>query len=130
MNRVWHVLDWNIRGVNSPDKWLAVCSKIDESNASIVCLQETKKESFDANFIRGFAPKRFDQFVFSPSDGASGGLLVLCLQVRCCLWNLLALWCSLRRLRLLIILLWLMCMDHVWGCGPSSGRFHCLVMSL
>jgi hypothetical protein len=40
-------------------------------------LQETKKVEFDSAFIRGFAPKRFDQFVFSPSEGASVGILVL-----------------------------------------------------
>jgi hypothetical protein len=50
---------------------------LEESTASIVCLQETKKEDFDPSFIRKFATKRFDQFVFVPSEGASGGLLIL-----------------------------------------------------
>jgi exonuclease III len=77
LNHVWHVLDWNIRSINSADKWPSVHCKIEESNASIISLQETKKGDFDASFIRGFAPRRFDQFAFSPSDGASGGLLVL-----------------------------------------------------
>ena len=31
----------------------------------------------DAPFIRNFAPRRFDQFDFIPSVGASGGLLIL-----------------------------------------------------
>jgi exonuclease III len=77
LSRVWNILDWNIRGINSPEKWPSVRCKIEESNASIVCLQETKKCDFDASFIRGFAPRRFDQFAFSPSDGASGGILIL-----------------------------------------------------
>jgi hypothetical protein len=77
VSRFWHVLSWNIRGINSPEKWPHVSAKIEESNASIICLQETKKHDFDSAFIRAFAPRRFDQFVFSPSDGASGGILVL-----------------------------------------------------
>ncbi len=40
------------------------------------CLQETKRSSFDHSYIKKFAPKRFDKFAFSPSVGASGGILV------------------------------------------------------
>jgi hypothetical protein len=54
-----------------------VRSKIDESTCDIICLQETKCESVDWHFIRKFAPKRFDNFAFSPSVGASGGMIVL-----------------------------------------------------
>jgi exonuclease III len=73
----WLVLDWNVRGSNDKDKRLAVFNKIDESNCAIICLQETKCESFEHSFIRSFCQKRFDHFVFSPSVGASGGLIVL-----------------------------------------------------
>jgi exonuclease III len=73
----WMVLDWNVRGLNYKDKRLAVYNKIEESNCSMVCLQETKCHSFDHSFIRSFCPKRFDRFVFSPSIGASGGIIVL-----------------------------------------------------
>lgn len=76
-DRLWNVLCWNIRGLNDPDKWPSIRNKIEESNASIICLQETKKMSFDASFIRGFAPRRFDKFAYVPSEGASGGLLVI-----------------------------------------------------
>lgn len=51
--------------------------KIDESGCAVVCLQETKRDHFDASFIRKFAPKRLDQFDFVPSVGQSGGLLIL-----------------------------------------------------
>jgi endonuclease/exonuclease/phosphatase family metal-dependent hydrolase len=76
MNRLWHILCWNVHGINRSKRWPHLRSKIEESSASIVCLQETKKRHFDASFIRKFAPKRFDKFAFVPSDGASGGLLV------------------------------------------------------
>jgi exonuclease III len=73
----WVVLDWNVRGLNDKDKRLAVYNKIEESNCAVICLQETKCETFDHSFIRSFCPKRFDRFVFSPSIGAYGGLIVL-----------------------------------------------------
>ena len=46
-NRSWCILNWNIRGVNSPEKWLALKQKIEESATGIICLQETKREDFD-----------------------------------------------------------------------------------
>lgn len=64
------------RGLNSDDKWLAIRNKIEESGCAVFCLQETKRSSFDHSYIKKFAPKRFDQFAFSPSVGASGGILV------------------------------------------------------
>lgn len=44
--------------------------------AQFFCLQETKKESFDTAYVKKLAPKHFDSFSFSPSVGASGGILV------------------------------------------------------
>jgi hypothetical protein len=76
MNRSWNILCWNVRGINAVEKWPNIRSKIEESNCEIFCFQETKKESFDSSFIRNFALKRFDKFLFSPSVGASGGILV------------------------------------------------------
>jgi hypothetical protein len=38
--------------------------------------KKQKKESFDSAFIRNFAPRRFDKFIYAPSVGALGGLLV------------------------------------------------------
>jgi exonuclease III len=70
------VLCWNVRGINDKDKWDPMRNKIEESIANIFCLQETKKESIDLQFVRKFPPKRFDRFDFSPSNGASGGILV------------------------------------------------------
>ena len=75
-NRNWNILNWNIRGINSPDQWLALGQKIEESACAILCLQETKREDFDATYIRNFCPNRLDKFAFLPSIGASGGLLI------------------------------------------------------
>jgi exonuclease III len=76
-SRSWHILCWNIRGLNALGKWDAVRDKIEESACSVICLQETKKEHFDLSSIRKFAPRRFDSFDFIPSNGASGGILVV-----------------------------------------------------
>jgi mannosylglycoprotein endo-beta-mannosidase len=76
INRAWNVLCWNIRGLNDKDKWDSIRNKIEESFANIFCLQETKREDIDLQFIHNFTPKRFDNFDFCPSVGASGGILV------------------------------------------------------
>ena len=77
MNKSWNVLSWNIRGINSDSKLLAIRNAIDISGCSVLCIQETKWESFDLAFIKSFCPKRFDKFVFAPSIGASGGILTV-----------------------------------------------------
>jgi exonuclease III len=76
-NRIWKILNWKIRGINSEKKWLAIANKIDECGCDIVCIQETKREDFDIQFIRKFAPKKFNKFEFLPFIGASGGMIIL-----------------------------------------------------
>ena len=66
MNTNWIILNWNIRGINSKDKWMAISNKIEESGCVILCLQETKKENFDASYIKNFCPKRINKFEFTP----------------------------------------------------------------
>ena len=73
----WCVLCWNVRGLNSEARQRDVRAKIEESQCSIQCLQETKCENFDIRKIRAFCPRHFDTFVFAPSVGASGGILVV-----------------------------------------------------
>lgn len=62
--------------MNGAEKWPSIRNKIDESNCDIFCFHETKKEQFDSSFVRNFAPRRFDKFVFAPSVEASGGIIV------------------------------------------------------
>ena len=52
----WSVLCWNVRGLNSKARQRDVRAKIEESQCSIVCLQETKCEDFDIRKIRTFCP--------------------------------------------------------------------------
>lgn len=76
-NRYLKILCWNVRGINSQEKWDAIRDKISESACQIVCLQETKKDIFDHFYIKKFCPRNLDKFVWSPSDVASGGLLTV-----------------------------------------------------
>lgn len=77
MSRLFKCLVWNVRGINSQAKWDVIRDKIHESGASIVFLQETKRESFGLDYIRHFFPRHLDRFEFAPSIGASRGLLVI-----------------------------------------------------
>lgn len=72
--REWKVLSWNVRGLNSDHKWDIIKSKVVESQCDIICLQETKKETFNDAFIRNICPAGFDRYEFLPSIGASGGM--------------------------------------------------------
>jgi exonuclease III len=74
--RSWHILCWNIWGINASEKWDAVRNKIEESLCSVIYLQETKREHFDMSYIRKFAPRRFNKFEFIPSIGALGEFLL------------------------------------------------------
>lgn len=77
MNKQWKILNWNIRGINDKDKWLAIQNKIDETDCDLICIQETKRETLDSRYLKQFCPKRLNKFDYQPSVGASGGLLVV-----------------------------------------------------
>ena len=71
------VLCWNVRGFNSDKKWDSIRDKIAESRCDIICLQETKREHIDLQFIKYFCPNGFDSFEFLPYVGAFGGILTV-----------------------------------------------------
>ena len=71
------VLCRNVRGLNSDARQRAVRPKLDESQCAVACFQETKCASFDFRSIRSFFPKIFDSFASSPSERASGGILIV-----------------------------------------------------
>ena len=75
--RNWNVLCWNICGLNYEPKQLALFNAISSSGCAVVCLQETKKSSFDNVFIKSCCLHRFDKLAYIPSLGASGGLVTI-----------------------------------------------------
>jgi exonuclease III len=68
---------WNIRGINSQDRWDDIANKISESKCNIICMQETKRETFDSNYLKILCPRRLNQFIYSHSVGNSGGLITI-----------------------------------------------------
>jgi len=56
-SRPWKILCWNIRGINSDEKWNSIGDKIVESKCNILCLQETKRHLFTNPTSRTFIPK-------------------------------------------------------------------------
>ena len=77
MNRNWNILNYNVRGINSQTRWYDMRARIDESNCCIICIQETKRDTFDQAYLRNFSPRRFNQFVYTPSIGFSGSLITI-----------------------------------------------------
>jgi exonuclease III len=78
MNKIlWKVLNWNVRGLNDPDKWTLIFNKIRESGCQVICFQESKKEQVDLAFIKKICPMNFDSFAFVPSIGRSGGIITI-----------------------------------------------------
>jgi len=82
--RNWNVTLLECQGVECCQKMDSVRNKMLEANCDVVCFQETKKENFDNAFIRKVLPPAFDDFLFVPAVGASGGLLVawICSRMR------------------------------------------------
>ena len=76
-NRSWYFVDWNIRGVNSQERWDDIRQRSNESNCNIICLQETKREHFDLAYIKNFCHRKFNKFAYSPSMGNSGGIITI-----------------------------------------------------
>jgi exonuclease III len=77
ISRKWNVLTWNVRGMNAQWKWNAIRDKVIEACCDVICFLETKRSFFDATFLRNVCPAVFDQYVYLPSIGASGGILVI-----------------------------------------------------
>jgi hypothetical protein len=65
------MLVWNVRGINSQQKWDAIWDKIGESSTNIVCLQETKRSLFDSSYRCNFCLRILSNFEFAASDGTS-----------------------------------------------------------
>jgi len=69
-----NVISWNVRGLGDLDKCNLVRNAFRDVNPVIVCLQETKLPEIDFFKAATFLPVGFS-YVFSPSDGARGGIL-------------------------------------------------------
>lgn len=72
-----HILIWNMCGLNSTTRQDSVLVILNSAMIDIVCLQETKMEVVSRRLILSMLGADFDNnFVFLPSVGASGGILM------------------------------------------------------
>jgi exonuclease III len=76
-SREMTILCHNIRGIISDVKHNSIINKIQELGCDIICLQETKRENFDASYLKKICPKAFDCFSSTPSVGASSGTITI-----------------------------------------------------
>jgi mannosylglycoprotein endo-beta-mannosidase len=71
------ILIWNVHGLNSTTRQDAVRSLVVSTKADIVCIQETKMENISRRVVFSALGSNLNQYVFVPSVGASGGILVV-----------------------------------------------------
>ena len=77
MNESLSVLNWNVSGLNSPNRHATVHETIAGTPCNLVCLQETKLSEvnpFIASFLGG---QRLKNFAKKPAHGTKGGILLL-----------------------------------------------------
>jgi exonuclease III len=67
---------WNVRGLNASARQDAVRAEVVSSGVDVVCLQETKMQDISRFLVIRMLGPDFANFVFRPSIGASGGILV------------------------------------------------------
>jgi exonuclease III len=70
------ILIWNVRGLNASARQDAVRAEVVSSGVDVVCLQETKMQDISRFLVIRMLGPDFANFVFRPSIGASGGILV------------------------------------------------------
>jgi exonuclease III len=72
-----HIMFWNVQRLNSLAKQNVVRIMVDSVKVNVVCLQEMKMGQIARRTILSMLGSEFDNnFVFLPSMGASGGVLI------------------------------------------------------
>lgn len=70
-----NILNWNYGGLNSTRKRHILHDLIVDHSVDLVLVQETKKEEFTQRYLNSIST-RLDLWVWKPSVGRSGGILV------------------------------------------------------
>ena len=71
------ILNWNVRGLNCPDRRSTVHETIASTSCNIVCLQETKLAAVDPFIATFLGSHRLKSFTERPANGTRGGILLL-----------------------------------------------------
>jgi exonuclease III len=70
------LLIWNVRGLNSSVRQDSIKELVGSSQVDVVCLQETKMQIITRRTILSMLGADFSDYVYLPSVGASGGILI------------------------------------------------------
>lgn len=70
------IISWNVKGLGKLSKNFSIKEILGKYKVDIVIFQETKKHSIDKLCFRSFWGGRNIDWVFSPADGAAGGMLI------------------------------------------------------
>jgi exonuclease III len=71
------IVSWNIRGLGGLEKRKEVRKLVGDLSPFILCLQETKLQTFDVSLCLSLWGTSSHAFSYRPSVGASGGLVTL-----------------------------------------------------
>ncbi|XP_073363484.1 uncharacterized protein [Aegilops tauschii subsp. strangulata] len=70
-------MSWNVRGLNSPARRATVCEVADSHRLVVLCLQETKIETWSPTLVKEVGGSRLDACAVLPADGTRGGAAIL-----------------------------------------------------
>lgn len=71
------ILYWNVRGLGDVRKRGMIKDILKKIGPDMVVIQETKKENFDRKDVSSIWGSKFKEWVFLPSLGRSGGMVVV-----------------------------------------------------
>ena len=74
------LLSWNVCGLNTRARRDVVRVLLQDTRASVVCLQETKLSLVDVDVIQCMCGSQFKDFAYLPAADTRGGALVACHQ--------------------------------------------------
>ena len=77
-----YALFFNARGLGDPEKKIFVCNSIKDFKLDFICVQETKKTDFSDAWLNDISGSLTFIWLWEPSKGASGGLLMGVLEDR------------------------------------------------
>jgi hypothetical protein len=66
------IISWNVRGLNSAARCLAVHETLADNPYQIACLQETKLHSIDLGLASFLGAHRLNNYTFKPAAGTRG----------------------------------------------------------
>jgi exonuclease III len=76
---------WNVRGLNNPSRRSVVRATVAEAAPSIVCASETKLESVSPYVVAESFGARYDQFIYLPAVGTTGGIVLAWCSLDICI---------------------------------------------